>query len=193
MDNEVKLLLKKEKQAIVETMAFMAYNPSIGRVMQKDGVTLFQDMASKNVKKLSNIISASEFDKFHKNWMKNFISKIKRNKGLVCSYGQAQKAINVFLKLYVDWAKLPKRSISRKIRSYLHVPIDKILMKEIIKKYPNFYQKTIKQYKKGNYNHSLSKIGEEEYYKWQCLFRSQFPTKPLIFDVIWALNRKSGG
>ena len=192
-DSRVKTLLKKEEQAIVETIAFMAYNPSIGRVMQKDGVVLFQAMAARNVKRLSNINSASGFDRFHKNWMKDFISKIMRNNEQPCSYGQAQKAINVFLKLYVDWAKCPKPSVARKIRRYLHVPLDKILMKAIIKKYPNVYKGRIKQYHKGNPNHSLSKIEEAEYNEWQCFFRSRHPTKPLIFDVIWALNRKSDG
>lgn len=193
MDNMVKTLLEKEERVIVKTMAFMAYNSSIGRVMQKGSVSSFKNMAAGNMKKLSNINSASDFDKFHKNWMKNFISKIMTSNDKPCSYGQAQKAINVFLKLYVDWAKCPKPSVARKLRSYLHVPLDKILMKEIIKKYQDFYKRRIKQYHKGNSNHSLSKIEEPEYNEWQYFFRSQYPTKPLIFDVIWGLNRKSDG
>jgi hypothetical protein len=32
------------------------------------------------------------------------------------SYGQAQKAVNVFLKVYVDWAKLPDRRNALRLR-----------------------------------------------------------------------------
>ncbi|MGH7410438.1 MAG: hypothetical protein ACREJ6_05170, partial [Candidatus Methylomirabilis sp.] len=51
----IKKLLGQESEAVVRVMAFMSYNPSIGRVLQKGGVTIFQEMAVKKVQRLANI------------------------------------------------------------------------------------------------------------------------------------------
>ena len=133
MDKFIEELKKREKQSIIEVMAFMSYNPSIGRVLKKGGVKVFQEMVIQKVSKLEEISTMEDFDTFHKKWVSEFIDKIKTNKTLniECSYGQAQKAINVFLKLFVDWANLPDENTAKKILPFLHVPLDKILMKNV--------------------------------------------------------------
>ena len=45
-DNLIKVLLENEEKCIVEVMAFMSYNPSIGRDLEKGGVKKFQKMGS---------------------------------------------------------------------------------------------------------------------------------------------------
>ena len=63
-------------------------------------------------------------------------------------------------------------------------------MKTIKRKDNNWYKDEIKPLKKNMMQEfSLSKIDEEIYYKWQKYFRENYPNKPLIFDVAWALNR----
>jgi len=94
-------------------MAFMSYNPSIGRVLEKGGVKTFQDMVVQKESKFKDINTKKKFDSFHKEWMFEFINSIKTNKNQECSYGQAQKAINVFMKLYVDWARLPNKKTAK--------------------------------------------------------------------------------
>ena len=87
--------------------------------------------------------------------------KIKTNKNLKCSYGQAQKAINVFLKLFVDWASLPDENTAKKILPFLHVPLDSILMKTVSKNYVDFYKQEIKQLQINNQSFSLSGLGQK--------------------------------
>ena len=183
MDEFIEELKKREKQSIIEVMAFMSYNPSIGRVLEKGGVKVFQEMAIQKVDELKGINTKEEFDAFHKEWMSKFIEKIKTNKNLKCSYGQAQKAINVFLKLFVDWASLPDEDTAKKILPFLHVPLDSILMKTVSKNYTGFYKQI------NNQSFSLSKVDETMYAKWQNFFREKYPDKPLLFDIAWAINR----
>lgn len=189
MDSFIKKLKKSERETIIEVMAFMSYNPSIGRVLQKRGVKIFQKMAVRKVCKLKEVKTIKKFDSFHKAWIGEFISKIKTNQNKTCSYGQAQKAINVFLKLFVDWARLPDKRTAEKILPFLHVPLDSVLMWTICEKYPNFYAREIKPLQKVNWDLSLSKINKCFYIKWQTFFRERYPQKPLLFDVAWAINR----
>lgn len=189
MDKFIEELKKREKQSIIEVMAFMSYNPSIGRVLKKGGVKVFQKMAIQKVSKLEEINTMEDFDTFHKKWVSEFIDKIKTNKDIECSYGQAQKAINVFFKLFVDWANLPDENTAKKILPFLHVPLDKILMKNVKIEYPGFYKREIKPLQGYNYSFSLSKVDEEIYNKWQDFFREKHPRKPLLFDITWAINR----
>ncbi len=170
-------------------MAFMSYNPSIGRVLEKGGVKKFQNMVISKVAILTNIKKTEDFDTFHKQWASEFMNNIKINSGDICSYGQAQKAINVFLKLLVDWSNLPDPDTAKKVRPFLHVPLDSILMKTISKHYNYFYKKEIKSLQRGIYSFSLSNINEIVYYKWQYFFREKNPEKPLLFDIEWAINR----
>lgn len=189
MDKFIEELKKREEQSIIEVMAFMSYNPSIGRVLEKGGVKVFQEMAIQKVSKLKKINTKIKFDAFHKQWMSEFIKRIKTNRNHKCSYGQAQKAINVFLKLFVDWANLPDENTSKKILPFLHVPLDSILMKTVSKNYNDFYKREIKPLQKNNYSFSLLKVNEDIYTKWQNFFREKYPKKPLLFDIVWAINR----
>jgi hypothetical protein len=190
MDKLIRKLKKSESFSIVEVMAFMSYNPSIGRVLAAGGVKKFQKMAIKKTKGLKKIKDKRSFDLFHNRWVCEFIERIRTNNDCGCSYGQAQKAINVFLKLYIDWANLPDSEIREKLLSFLHVPLDSILMEKIIKTDPVFYEKDIKPLqKKYNWNLSLSRIDKEEYLRWQSFFREKHPEKPLLFDIVWATNR----
>ena len=189
MDKFIEELKKSEEKSIIQVMAFMSYNPSIGRVLQKGGVKEFQKMAIQKVSEVKDIKPEKEFDTFHGKWISEFIDKIKTNKGLDCSYGQAQKAINVFLKLFVDWAKLPDEITAQKIRPFLHVPLDSILMKTISKNYVGFYKQEIRPLLTSNQSFSLSKVDEKIYTKWQNFFRKRYPEKPLLFDIVWAINR----
>ena len=122
--------------------------------------------------------------------LKKIISEIKTNSNSSVSFGQAQKPINVFYKVYVDWARKPDENTRNKILPFLHVPLDSILMKTIKKKYSQWYKENIKcLIKDSQQEFSLSKIDEDLYYHWQTFFREMYSTKPLIFDVAWALNR----
>jgi hypothetical protein len=188
----VNSLIRKEPQSIVRVMAFMSYNPAIGRVLHKGGVEVFQAMAADKVPGLSAIKSVDDFDRFHHAWIDQFIRRIRNNRGKRCSVGQAQKAINVFLKVYVDWANLPNQQTANRLIRYIHVPLDKILMASILRKFPKFKSEIYAIREMKNYSHSLSKIGQKEYDQWQRFFRELHSAKPVLFDVIWAIERETG-
>lgn len=189
VDKYIEDLKSREDNFIIEVLAFMSYNPSIGRVLEKGGVIKFKDMALNYVKDLNNILSKEDFDRFHNSWVQKIIDTIQTNgkNPKICSYGQAQKAVNVFLKLYCDWSSKPDCKTAKGLRPFLHVPLDSIMMSEISKEYPEFYKREIKPI---NNSFSLSKIEKNIYDEWQKFFRRMCPDKPLIYDLVWAKYRK---
>ncbi|MBU1299990.1 MAG: hypothetical protein KKG06_01475 [Bacteroidetes bacterium] len=189
-DSFIADLLEKEDDSVISVMAFMSYNPSIGRVLQKGGVRKFQKWMLKMVLELNDVSNMQDFDKLHKKYLNKIITQLKTSNNSSVSFGQAQKPINVFLKVFMDWARKPNEEMRDKILPFLHVPLDSILMKTIKKKYPEWYKTEIKpSIKNIQQEFSLSKIDYNLYCKWQQFFRKKYRTKPLVFDVAWALNR----
>jgi hypothetical protein len=163
----------------------MSYNPSIGRVLEKGGVNEFIDIAIEQFSTINGIRTRQRFDLWHEQFVVRVQSQIRTALGNASSYGQAQKPINVFLKVYVDWAMLPKKETSQRLRSYLHVPLDSVVMKVTKEKFPQYYQKYGLEYVR------LADIDKGLYNRWQECFREIFPKKPLLMDVYWAKKRFS--
>lgn len=211
-------LKNSEDKAIIEGLTMMTYNPSIGRVFEKGGVDKFREIIIEKVKQLENIDSQDKFDEWHHSIIEKIRTKIKTNKGDKPSYGQAQKPLNVFLKVFVDWAGRPTLGKASQLRKFLHVPLDSILMGEIKDKLPNVYEKCVvnaydsirKRFKMlliqqgkeendedlqkfiGPSNFSLDRIiFKEMYYAWQVCLRAIYPEKPILLDVLWSLRRKN--
>ena len=181
---KVKLLGKLEKKATFCTMAMMAYNPSIGRVLKKGGVDQFINLAWQMAQNLDSIQNRHEFDAWHDKFAQRLRDEIDiTSKGKRVSYGQAQKPINVFLKLYVDWANLPNLKVATRLRPFLHVPLDSRVMKYARVHFPKYYRNC------GLRRSSLATIDKEQYYRWQECFRKVSPEKPLLIDVLWAIRR----
>ena len=59
MESFIRELRDRENKSIIRTMAFMSYNPSIGRVLEKRGVKKFERIALNLIKELSRINKAS--------------------------------------------------------------------------------------------------------------------------------------
>lgn len=188
-------LKKNEQHAIDETFAMIAYNPSIGRVLKPGGVKDFKKVAIKKIKGLKNIKNQKEFNDFHDRFVRSVMNKIKftsmRNK---ISYGQGQKAVNVFLKLYVDWASYPNKTIASRVKKFLHVPLDSWVMwyikNERCKDFDKIVKPIYKKIKMNRCNLSLAQIDKNIYYAWQELCKNICPKKPVLLDVIWARARR---
>ena len=101
MDELVRRLLTSEDRAVTEVMAFMSYNPSIGRVFEKRGVAKFQEIMTSAVDKLVKVQCEADFDKLHRECVSKVVKKIKTSRNRRPSWGQGQKAVNVFFKVYV--------------------------------------------------------------------------------------------
>lgn len=213
----IAFLQRNEEEVIVKGLAFMTYNPSIGRVLEKGGVDKFATLIVNNIDSLKKINSQEKFDEFHDFIAKKIIEDFKTAKGNDLSYGQAQKPLNVFLKVYIDWASLPTLERANRLRRYIHVPLDSILMEEIEKQFPREYE----QYVVATYDSErdqlrkvLEKKGEEVnastlrqfinprdfslrnihfremYYAWQHCARAIYSEKPILLDVIWSIKRR---
>jgi len=207
-------LKDKEEVAIIQGLAMMSYIPSIGRVLESGGVDKFIDIVTKTISGISSIVSQLEFDAFHHNCVNDFISEIRTSKGKTVSYGQAQKPLNVFLKVFIDWAGRMKESDS--VRTFLHVPLDSILISKIKEHFPLEFEKYIedryseirlifkKQYESRGEELSDSVLRQlinpkdfsleriflkDMYYAWQNCLRAIYPEKPVLLDVLWSINR----
>jgi hypothetical protein len=173
-------------------MAFMSYNPSIGRVLQGGGVKKFERVARHLVRGLSAVRSRRDFDSLHRRYVRHILTTFRTSRGRKPSYGQAAKPINVFLKVYLDWAGLPNSRVRRRLLPFLHVPLDSVLMGKIKQNEAAWYREKIWPHVKGEVSpHSLSLVNQDVYWEWQNYFRARWPKKPLLFDIAWAIYRAS--
>jgi len=174
--NKVELLKKLEKKATFCTMAMMACNPSIGPVLRKGAVDQFINLAWQMAQNLDSIQNRHEFDAWHDKCVQRLRDEIGiTSKGKRVSYGQAQKPINVFLKLYVDWANL---EVATRLRPFLHVPLDSRVMKCARVHFPKYYIDCRLR------RSTLATIDKEQYHRWQGCFGKVSP----LIDVLWAIR-----
>lgn len=176
--------------------------------LEKDSVRKFQDLAWRLSKGLKGILTVNDFDAYHSGFMESFRNTIKSKDGRKPSYGEAQKPINVFLKTYVDRSSLPDAATAAKLRPFLHVPLDSIMIKYFRKNFRQDYDRYIVPA-----HHEMNKrlkvttptftgkipdtmlselqfIFQGTYFAWQKWFRDICPNKPLLLDTIWSLERK---
>lgn len=215
-DQNIAELTKNEEESVIAGLAMMSYSPSIGRVLERGGVDKFKSLMVEKAKTLHGIKSQREFDEYHDSIVETIVKELKTARGDDLSYGQAQKPLNVFLKVYVDWASLPNAEKAHQLRSLLHVPLDSILMKAIKTIFHVEYEEyvanrydTIRDkfrrflVERGNEidesslrryidpsNLQLAQIHSKEmYYAWRLCARAIYPEKPILLDVYWHLER----
>lgn len=206
----MRLVAAKEPEAIIRALAMMTYNPAIGRVLEKGGVDKFADLMMETVPKFYGLVSRDRFDAIHAETCDRLLELFRTRQSERLSYGQAQKPLNVFLKVYVDWAKKPGTELADKLTPFLHVPLDSILMKFIAREFPEEYgaqirrlwQRDIERFSQrlkdrpGRLKRSLLRdefslvgITKEIYLAWQGLLRSLYPAKPVALDTVWVVER----
>lgn len=210
------LITGREPEAIARTLAMMAYIPAIGRALARGGVKQFQDLMWKTIPKLYEAqADKGRFDALHAEACQRVISAFKTNHQYTLSYGQAQKPLNVFFKVYIDWAKQPSRELADKLAPFLHVPLDSLLMKFFSRELPVEYETHIaplrrqraERFAEGakklsetrfsrsviesaiGLRFSLTAIDYETYMAWQRMFRALYPAKPVMLDIIWSVER----
>lgn len=169
----------------------MTYNPSIGRVLASGGVEKFKGVAWRRVRDLGRIRDRKTFDRWHHRFVVETSRAIKftaRRRHI--SYGQAQKPVNVFLKVYVDWAGLPDRRTARRLAKFLHVPLDSIVMSRVRADHRGRFEKTVAPvYRRtGEWPSDLQLpiIRRPMYLAWQKFFREVRPMRTIDLDVIWS-------
>jgi hypothetical protein len=212
------LVFKHEPEAITRTLAMMAYNPAIGRVLEKGCVDRFADLMVERIAGLYGVASRERFDIWHRETCKHIEESFKTSHQERVSYGQAQKPLNVFMKVYMGWAKQPTVQLAEVFTPFLHVPLDSLVMKFIAREFPEEYRSRIVPLRKSllqwygdrlervhgkeiprslissviGQEFSLTAINQESYLAWQELLRSLYPAAPVRRDAIWAVERRAG-
>jgi hypothetical protein len=200
---------KYEKESLIKGVAMGAVILSrMGPIYEKGAITKFQNIAVKFSTELEDINTITDFDNFHESFMKYFQNEIKDQDGGWLSYGEAQKAINVFLKNYVGKHNHPDLITANRISPFLHVPLDSVMIKYFRKNHKTDYNQYIAPtHIKVNLEFKASRptstgkipdselsklkyIFEEVYMAWQRWFRDIYPEKPILLDTIWALERE---
>jgi hypothetical protein len=213
----IQKLKQEEGRAIVEGLAALAYNSSLGYGLDNGGVGIFVELVAENIKRIEGIVNQDEFDNFHGTIIASITDRIKTIQGEAPSYGQAQRPLNVFLRVFVDWAGRPSTDKANQLRKLLHVPLDSVLMEEIKNNFPDELKKYVvapydlirQNFKIGlresgekvndallrqiinPYNFSLEGIiSKEMYIAWQQCLRAIYPEKPILLDVLWLLKQQ---
>jgi hypothetical protein len=127
------------------------------------------------------------------------------------SWGQAQKPLNVFLKVYIAWARLPEAPVAERLGRLLHVPLDSVLMGFMRKGFPREYRQYLvegcaklvgevaAQYPDVARDRiarllvdsvQLASMRKALYAAWQEFLRFIHPDRPILLDTIWATHRK---
>jgi len=181
-----------EREAINKTMLMMAYNPSCARIFSKDTNKKIKKKIFSIIESLSDTKTQENFDRIHKDILDDIVLNIKNfrrnNPSGIITYGQAQKGLNVFLKVYVDWACLPSLEIANNVRLFLHCPLDSNVMKAIKRNEADLYLKY------GRLPCDLRNITTyDQYLNWQRLIdeileRDEQQNKRTLIDVIWYLE-----
>jgi hypothetical protein len=210
------LLAGREHEAIVRTLAMMAYIPAIGRVLKKGGVVRFVDLMNELVPNLYTAQrTRDDFDAWHAAACRRIVEKFKTARDRTLLYGQAQKPLNVFLKVYVDWAKQPTDELAEKLIPWLHVPLDSVVMRFVKREFEREYGDRVAVVRQQRIERtserlralaasstrtvarqlvgaefSLAAIDKETYLAWQGLLRDLWPGKPVQLDIIWVLERR---
>ncbi len=199
LEKLVNILEEREPEFIVKGFAGWAYKSSIQRVLEKGGVGKFKEIAWGKSAELERITSMEDFDNFHDDFVEKVARSIKTNKGESLTYGQAQKPVNVFLKVYVDRSGLPDRTQADLLGPWLHVPLDSYMMKYFYKEFPGYYKRyvhdTIKQLqtegpviRDRELLNLASVVVRTQYYSWQNLFRNLYPSRPVLLDMVYSLK-----
>lgn len=199
---------KSEGEAVIKGLAMGAVILSrMGPIYKKGCVAIFQELAMQFAPTLNSITSIADFDDFHESFIQAVIGRMRPEDYDKLTWGEAQKSINVFLKNYIDRSSLPNELTANRIRPFLHVPLDSVMIKYFRKTFPFDYEKYIspehriinQQFKASHPNafkipdsllSELKYIFKEVYLAWQKWFRDIYPEKPVLLDTIWALERE---
>ena len=181
-----------EREAIDKTMLMMTYNPSCARIFSNEANVKIKKRIFSIIESLSDIETQKSFDRIHKDILDGIVANVKNfrrtNPSGIITYGQAQKGLNVFLKVYVDWANLPSPEIADNVRAFLHCPLDSFVMKTLKRSEMELYQRY------ARLPCDLKNITtHEQYFNWQKLIDEIIQgkgetEKRTLIDVIWYLE-----
>jgi hypothetical protein len=190
-------LKAQEDRAIVRGLGSLAFIRAQGRTLEEGSQETVLDLLWKIRKELDDLDSRKRFDNRHHAWVTSSLRLLRTNQSGPLAYGQGQKTINVFLKFYVDWASRPAPQVAKRLRSWLHCPLDKVIM-EALRAYDSdaWRRRIWEPHYRGRIIHqlrsSMASVDQRSYRAWQAWIRELSPEKPILIDALWSLSRPMG-
>jgi hypothetical protein len=187
-------LKAKEELSVVRGLGSLAFVRAQGRTLEERSQEKVLALLWTIRGELESIQSQEQFDKRHRAWVENALQVLRTNRKGQLAYGQGQKTINVFLKFYVDWASRPTADAAARLRSWLHCPLDKVIMEALRSHDTDTWRRRIwEPHYRGRVEHqqraSMSSVNEPAYRAWQSWIRDLSPEKPVLIDALWSLLR----
>jgi hypothetical protein len=178
--------------------------------LEKDFYPKYQDLAWQFSRRLRPVSTIAEFDDFHRSFVQTFRETVKSRSGTTISYGEAQQPVNVFLKEYVEKSEILNEATSSRIKPFLHVTLDGVIIYYLQCFFREDYLEYIAPLDNAcgylgtgqitsfqNKDLSQSQLNQmmffdyKVYYAWQSWFRRIFPGRPVLLDSIWSIARQT--
>jgi hypothetical protein len=177
----------------------------LSRLMERDFLPKLQDLAWQHSQEFKSVCSAEDFDACHHRFVDSLLTHIRSRSGGSVSYGEAQQAVNIFLKEYVECSQILPAEESRRLSPFLHVTLDGVVILYLQAFFrdgylhyvapamaggcdfpePSFHIKDVNEKSLRR----LLAFDYEPYSAWQSWFRSIAPERPVLLDAVWSLAR----
>jgi hypothetical protein len=177
----------------------------LSRLMERNFLPKLQELAWQHSQDFRSVSSVEEFDACHHRFVGSFLSQVKSRSGGCVSYGEAQQAVNVFLKEYVEKSQILPAAESSRLAPFLHVTLDGVVILYLQAFFRDDYLRFVASaangssdlpepcfHKKDVSESSLRRLlffDYEPYAAWQSWFRSIAPERPVLLDAMWSLAR----
>ncbi len=177
----------------------------LSRLMERNFLPKLQELAWQYSQEFRPVSSLEEFDACHHRFVQSFLQQVKSRSGGSVSYGEAQQAVNVFLKEYVESSQILPADESCRLSPFLHVTLDGVVILYLQSFFrddylhyvaptitggdrfpePSFHMKDVNE----NSLRRLLAFDCGQYSAWQAWFRSIAPERPVLLDAVWSLAR----
>ncbi|MEE4352754.1 MAG: hypothetical protein V2J25_07780 [Desulfatiglans sp.] len=155
----LELALQEKKRNIIDmAVGFTATTP----LFQERSVDLIKEKLADLFEGLGRISSDQDFFQMHENFCRWFVHTIKLAKTEeLPSYGHAAKVLDLALKVYVYYCKMPSPAKAESLMPRLNGAIDTPILRHLFKKLADIYREsflpphylwTIKMIEKEDYN-----------------------------------------
>jgi hypothetical protein len=187
----LELAVKVKKQNIIDmAVGFSAMMP----LFQEGSVDLIKEKLADLFEGLDRISSDQDFSKMHRGFCQWFVKTIRLAKtDERSSYGHAAKVLDVALKVYVYYCKMPSPAKAESLMPRLNGAIDTPILRHLFKKLEDTYRESFPPH----YLWTIKMIDKEDYDLLQKLIRQDIRDSfkdnlsPVQYDEIMGrrLNR----
>ena len=153
----LELAEKAKKQNIIDmAVGFTAMMP----LLQERSVDLIKEKLADLFEGLERISSDQDFSMMHRDFCQWFVKTIRLAKNEEpSSYGHAAKVIDLALKIYIYYCKMPSPAKAQSLMPMLNGTIDTPMLRHLFKKLEDIYKKSCPPH----YLWTIRMIGKEDY------------------------------